>query len=59
MKTIHKLLILALIVFASIALESCANARVSGGVGLDVDFGPNGPRVRPNINVGVYNSGHL
>ncbi len=59
MKSIHKLITIALIIATCFILESCANARVAGGVGVDVDFGPNGPRVRPSLNVNVYNGGHF
>ncbi len=59
MKSINKILILGLVIFTLLILESCANARVSGGVGMDVRFGPNGPRVVPSLNLDVYNGGRL
>ncbi len=59
MKNIHKIIIIGLVVISCIIMEGCANARVSGGVGVNVDFGPGGPRVHPSLNVDVYNGGHL
>ncbi len=59
MKSIYKIFIIAIMVVGSFMLEGCAGSYVSGGVGVNVDFGPNGPRVRPNLNVGVYNGGRL
>ncbi|THD66348.1 hypothetical protein E7Z59_11070 [Robertkochia marina] len=40
-----------------LAVSSCANARWGTSAGVDVVWGPGGPRVQPNINVGVYNGG--
>ena len=36
---------------------ACGNARWGTSAGVDVVWGPGGPRVQPNINVGVYNGG--
>lgn len=48
---------LALIIFATSILISCANARWATNVGVDVNWGPNGPRVEPNIGFDIYNGG--
>lgn len=37
--------------------SSCGNARWGSSAGVDVVWGPGGPRVQPNISVGVYNGG--
>ena len=38
---------------------SCANSRWATDAGLNVTWGPNGPRVRPHIDFDVYNGGKL
>ncbi len=59
MKSLYKIIAIGLIILASYMLQGCAGARVSGGVGVDMDFGPGGPRLHPTLNVGVYNGGRL
>lgn len=46
-----------MVLFLSFVISSCANARWGTSAGVDVVWGPGGPRVQPNINVGVYNGG--
>ena len=54
--------ILIMLVFAALTLFSlpaCSNAHWGVNAGVGVTFGPGGPRVVPNINVGVYSGGRL
>ncbi len=57
MKFIYKLCIVLVIVLAGLSVINCKGTRVHAGVGLNVDFGPNGARVHPNMNVNIYNGG--
>ena len=59
MKNIKLTARIALIIFATSILVSCANARWATNAGVDVTWGPNGPRVQPNIGFDVYNGGSL
>jgi predicted small secreted protein len=59
MKIYKKALIVILIIGASNVLFSCGNARWATGAGLDVDWGPNGPRVRPHMDFDIYNGGRI
>ncbi len=59
MKFLYKLLIISTIILSTIILEGCSGARVAGGLGIGVDFGPGGPSVHPSLNVGVYNGGRI
>ncbi len=49
------ILVLALCVIA-ISLHSC-NAQFRTSAGVDVNWGPNGPRVHPHLGIDVYNGG--
>ena len=50
-------IILGVLVFET--FYSCANARWGTDAGLNVTWGPNGPRVRPHIDFDIYNGGRL
>ena len=50
------LLVLALISTLAI-FESCSNAHWGTSMGMNMSFGPGGPRVTPSFNVGVYSGG--
>ena len=56
MKNILKIVIVCALFFA---LESCANARWGTNAGVNVEWGPHGPRVRPHVDFDVYNGGRL
>jgi predicted small secreted protein len=55
MKSILAILILAI----SLALTGCANMRWGTSAGVNVNFGPNGPRVTPHVNVNLYSGGRF
>ncbi len=57
-KTKYTIYILVLS-FLLIGLESCANARWGTNAGLNVTWGPNGPKVRPHVDLDLYNGGRL
>ncbi len=57
MKLKYKFTIAALILFTCLSFYNCEGTRVHTSVGVGVDFGPHGPRVRPNVNVSLYNGG--
>lgn len=48
---------LSVVLLVVLALAACGNARWGSSAGVDVVWGPGGPRVQPNISVGVYNGG--
>ncbi len=55
-KAIKILLTISLVVCLPF-LESCSNAHWSSSMGVNMQFGPGGPRVSPSFNVGVYSGG--
>ncbi|MCA6074785.1 hypothetical protein [Fulvivirga sedimenti] len=58
MKTFVKKLSFCLLMIAAIGtLESCSNAHWGTSMGMNMSFGPGGPRVTPSFNVGVYSGG--
>jgi len=42
---------------ALLFMESCSNAHWGTSMGVNMSFGPGGPRVSPSFNVGVYSGG--
>ena len=48
-----------LLLFTLSALDSCGNVSYGTRAGVDVTWGPNGPKLRPHINLNVYNGGRL
>ena len=59
MKIIKKCLLICLIILGSEMLSSCANARWGTDAGLSMTWGPNGPRVRPHVDVDLFNGGRI
>ena len=59
LKTYKLVLIFAIGFLVSEALYSCANSRWATDAGLNVTWGPNGPRVRPHVDFDVFNGGRL
>ncbi len=59
MKIFKKIALLSFVFTAFMILESCAGTRVGAGVGVNVNFGPHGPRVSPSLDVHVYNGGRF
>lgn len=59
MKFIKFIMLVGALLFISSSIYSCANARVAAGAGVDVNFGPHGPRLNPHLDVSVYNGGRL
>ena len=60
MKNLFKKIIICL----SIALvlnvfQSCSSAKYRTSAGVNMTWGPHGPKVRPNINFDIYNGGHF
>ncbi len=41
----------------SLALSACSNMRWGANAGVDVNFGPNGPRLDPHVGVDLYSGG--
>ena len=59
MKYKMKSIIVILLIAFSLALTSCANMRWGTNAGVDVNWGPNGPKVHPHVSVDVYSGGKL
>lgn len=56
---IKRLLFVALLFVLGTGLESCSNMRWGTSAGLDVRFGPGGPRVVPRFEVNMYSGGRF
>ena len=54
---IFKTLFVLTLISALTILESCSNAHWGTSMGMNMSFGPGGPRVTPSFNVGVYSGG--
>lgn len=53
----YPLIIVLVVLLMSIGLAGCGGSHWGTSAGVDVVWGPGGPRVQPNISVGVYNGG--
>lgn len=51
--------LVAVIFFSSIVFNSCSNASYGSRAGVNVTWGPNGPKVRPHIDFDIFNGGRL
>lgn len=54
-----RLLCLLIIMAAGITLAGCANMHWGANAGIDIRFGPNGPRVDPRVDLNLYSGGRL
>lgn len=53
-----KKIVVALIFFCGLSLlNSCSNLKLKTHAGVSIDWGTNGPTVRPHVDVDVYNGG--
>jgi len=59
MKNIIKGIIIILLIALSIGLSGCANARWGANAGVDVNWGPHGPKLHPHVGVDLYSGGKL
>jgi len=59
MKKTKKITLLILTLLLMEVFHGCANARWGTDAGLNVTWGPNGPRVRPHVDFDIYNGGRL
>ena len=59
MKHLKRIVIVFLVLMSLESLYSCGNARWVTDAGLNVTWGPNGPRVRPHVDFDIYNGGRL
>jgi len=50
-------LLLITLLFISSSFVGCANAKLRTHAGVEVNWGPHGPKVRPHMGVEVYNGG--
>jgi hypothetical protein len=59
MKKIKKVILLIIVLVSMDVFYSCANSRWGTDAGLNVTWGPNGPRVRPHVDFDIYSGGRL
>lgn len=57
MKLFKKLILSAIVVAGLATLSSCSNLKLRTHAGVSIDWGSDGPKVRPHIDVDVYNGG--
>ena len=53
------ILLMTIGLFVCQSFSSCANSRWATDAGLNVTWGPNGPKVRPHVDFDIYNGGRL
>jgi hypothetical protein len=54
-----KIVILVIVFTALLAFNSCSNARFGTRAGVNVTWGPHGPKLRPHVDFDVFNGGRL
>ncbi|MCX2745305.1 hypothetical protein OO013_15615 [Mangrovivirga sp. M17] len=54
-----KRIVFAFILLIILTLSGCSNMRWGTSAGVSMDFGPNGPRVRPHMDVDLYSGGRF
>jgi hypothetical protein len=59
MKNIKKVILLVIVLLSMDVFYSCSSARWGTDAGVNVTWGPNGPRVRPHVDFNVFNGGRL
>jgi hypothetical protein len=59
MKTLKKILIFSLAIIFLQLLNSCSNLRYGTNAGVNVTWGPHGPKVRPHVDFDLYNGGRF
>ena len=59
MKKTKKIILLVVILLGMDVFYSCSSARWGTDAGVNVTWGPNGPRVRPHVDFNVFNGGRL
>jgi len=60
LKSMIKRFLFAVLLFTmSAGLESCSNMRWGTNAGLDVRFGPGGPRIVPHFEIDLYSGGRF
>ena len=57
MKKYRNLLIL-IVVAVSLAMASCSNMHLGTNMGVNVNFGSNGPTITPHLSVGMSSGGY-
>ena len=59
MKLIKRLFIGSLCLMLLLALSNCSNVRYGTNAGVNVTWGPHGPKVRPHVDFDIYNGGRF
>lgn len=54
----YKGIIILIVFIISITLTSCSNMRLGTSMGVDVNFGSNGPTINPHLSVGLHSGGY-
>lgn len=56
---IKKIIIAGIILCCLILASSCSNMRYGTNAGVNVTWGPNGPKLRPHVDFDIFNGGRL
>ncbi|WP_167613437.1 hypothetical protein [Maribellus sediminis] len=59
MKKKIKIVAVLVLLAAGFALSGCANMHWGANAGVDVRFGPNGPRLDPHVSLDMYSGGRM
>lgn len=59
MKLTKRLFICALSLLLLLTLSNCSNMRYGTNAGVNVTWGPHGPKVRPHVDFDIYNGGRF
>ncbi len=59
MKKKFKIILVLMVLAAGFALSGCSNMRWGANAGVDVNFGPNGPRLDPHVSLDLYSGGRI
>ncbi|MDX8337904.1 hypothetical protein SLH46_01840 [Draconibacterium sp. IB214405] len=59
MKRKIKIIVVLVVLAAGFALSACSNMRWGANAGVDVRFGPNGPKLDPHVSLDLYSGGRM
>ncbi|WP_146090743.1 hypothetical protein [Aureitalea marina] len=59
MKHLKRIFIAVFSIVILLVFNNCSNTRYGTKAGVNVTWGPHGPKVRPHIDFDIYNGGRL
>lgn len=54
----YRTLIIVILFFVSLTFTACSNMHMGTSMGVDVNFGSNGPTINPRMSIGMNSGGY-